>query len=204
MLKIFTGDDRIRAKAEIVKLLGPDYEVIEGATLEPSDLPSIFKGNTLFASTRNILIRDLSENKPAFEKLPDYTDTPHNIIILELKLDKRSAAYKAIKDKIEIKEFTMSKNPNLRLVFDIYKIAKTNGEKAVQTLSGLKSEEDPIMFFGLIVSQAIKDYQAHQGIKEKRVLKELAKVDLQMKSTQLDPWLLVESFLLRLSSIINS
>ena len=204
MLKIFTGDDRIRAKAEIVKLLGPDYEVIEGATLEPSDLPSIFKGNTLFASTRNILIRDLSENKPAFEKLPDYTDTPHNIIILELKLDKRSAAYKAIKDKIEIKEFTMSKNPNLRLVFDIYKIAKTNGEKAVQTLSGLKSEEDPIMFFGLIVSQAIKDYQAHQGIKEKRVLKELAKVDLQMKSTQLDSWLLVESFLLRLSSIINS
>ncbi|MBR3353048.1 hypothetical protein IKG49_00395 [Candidatus Saccharibacteria bacterium] len=203
MLKIFTGDDRIRAKAEIVKLLGPDYEVIEGATLEPSDLPSIFKGNTLFASTRNILIRDLSENKPAFEKLPDYTDTPHNIIILELKLDKRSAAYKAIKGKIEIKEFTMPKNPNLRLVFDIYKIAKTNGEKAVQTLSGLKSEEDPIMFFGLIVSQAIKDYQAHQGIKEKRVLKELAKVDLQMKSTQLDPWLLVESFLLRLNSIIN-
>ena len=204
MLKIFTGDDRIRAKAEIVKLLGPDYEVIEGATLEPSGLPSIFKGNTLFASTRNILIRDLSENKPAFEKLPDYTDTPHNIIILELKLDKRSAVYKAIKDKIEIKEFTMPKNPNLRLVFDIYKIAKTNGEKAVQTLSGLKSEEDPIMFFGLIVSQAIKDYQAHQGIKEKRVLKELAKVDLQMKSTQYDPWLLVESFLLRLSSIINS
>ena len=203
MLKIFTGDDRIRAKAEIVKLLGPDYEVIEGATLEPSDLPSIFKGNTLFASTRNILIRDLSENKPAFERLPDYTDTPHNIIILELKLDKRSAAYKAIKGKIEIKEFTMPKNPNLRLVFDIYKIAKTNGEKAVQTLSGLKSEEDPIMFFGLIVSQAIKDYQAHQGIKEKRVLKELAKVDLQMKSTQLDPWLLVESFLLRLNSIIN-
>ena len=201
MLKIFTGDNRVQAKAEITRILGPDYEVIDGLSLTPNDLPSIFMGGTLFASTRNILIRDLSENKPVFEKIPDYLDTPNNVIILELKLDKRSTTYKAIKDKITIQEFTMPKNPNMRLVFDIYKIAKTDGKKAVQTLSSLKSEEDPIMFFGLIVSQAIKDYSQRQGIKEKTVLKELAKVDLQMKSTQIDPWLLVESFLLRLSTI---
>lgn len=201
MLKIFTGDNRVQAKAEITRILGPDYEVIDGLSLTPNDLPSIFMGGTLFASTRNILIRDLSENKPVFEKIPDYLDTPNNVIILELKLDKRSTTYKAIKDKITIQEFTMPKNPNMRLVFDIYKIAKSDGKKAVQTLSSLKSEEDPIMFFGLIVSQAIKDYSQRQGIKEKTVLKELAKVDLQMKSTQIDPWLLVESFLLRLSTI---
>ncbi|MBR2640991.1 hypothetical protein IKD49_00825 [Candidatus Saccharibacteria bacterium] len=201
MLKIFTGDNRVQAKAEITRILGPDYEVIDGLSLTPDDLPSIFMGGTLFASTRNILIRDLSENKPVFEKIPDYLDTPNNVIILELKLDKRSTTYKAIKDKITIQEFTMPKNPNMRLVFDIYKIAKTDGKKAVQTLSSLKTEEDPIMFFGLIVSQAIKDYSQRQGIKEKTILKELAKVDLQMKSTQIDPWLLVESFLLRLSTI---
>ena len=201
MLKIFTGDNRVQAKAEITRILGPDYEVIDGLSLTPNDLPSIFMGGTLFASTRNILIRDLSENKPVFEKIPDYLDTPNNVIILELKLDKRSTTYKAIKDKITIQEFTMPKNPNMRLVFDIYKIAKSDGKKAVQTLSSLKTEEDPIMFFGLIVSQAIKDYSQRQGIKEKTVLKELAKVDLQMKSTQIDPWLLVESFLLRLSTI---
>lgn len=201
MLKIFTGDNRVQAKAEITRILGPDYEVIDGLSLTPNDLPSIFMGGTLFASTRNILIRDLSENKPVFEKIPDYLDTPNNVIILELKLDKRSTTYKAIKDKITIQEFTMPKNPNMRLVFDIYKIAKTDGKKAVQTLSSLKTEEDPIMFFGLIVSQAIKDYSQRQGIKEKTILKELAKVDLQMKSTQIDPWLLVESFLLRLSTI---
>lgn len=201
MLKIFTGDNRVQAKAEITRILGPDYEVIDGLSLTPNDLPSIFMGGTLFASTRNILIRDLSENKPVFEKIPDYLDTPNNVIILELKLDKRSTTYKAIKDKITIQEFTMPKNPNMRLVFDIYKIAKSDGKKAVQTLSSLKTEEDPIMFFGLIVSQAIKDYSQRQGIKEKTILKELAKVDLQMKSTQIDPWLLVESFLLRLSTI---
>ncbi len=203
MLRIFTGDNRVQAQTEIAKLLGPDYEVIEGANLLPSDLPSIFKGGTLFANKRHILIRDLSENKPVFEKLPDYTDTPHDVIIQELKLDKRSATYKAIKDQVEIKDFALSKNPNFRQVFDIYKVAKTNGIKAVQILSGLKAEEDPIMFFGLIISQAIKDYEQHQGTKEKRVLKELARVDLQMKSTQIDSWLLVESFLLRLSVILN-
>lgn len=201
MLKIFTGDDRIRAGQEINKLLGPDHETIEGADLKPEDLPSIFQGNTLFATTRNILIRDLSTSKPAFDKLPDYLDTPHNIIIQELKLDKRSTTYKAIKDKVEIKEFKLPENPNFRLVFDIYKTAKTDGQKALNTLSKIKQDEDPIMFFGLLASQALKDFDQKQGIKEKRALRELAKLDRELKSTAYEPWLLVESFLLRLSCL---
>ena len=91
MLRIFTGENRMRATAAINEYLGQDYEVIEGADLTPADLPSIFHGNSLFATTRHILIRDLSPNKPVFEKLPDYLDTTHHIAILELKLDKRSA-----------------------------------------------------------------------------------------------------------------
>lgn len=201
MLKIFTGDDRIRAGQEINKLLGPDHETIEGADLEPEDLPSIFQGNTLFATTRNILIRDLSTNKSAFDKLPDYLDTPHNIIIQELKLDKRSTTYKAIKDKIEIKEFKLPENPNFRLVFDIYRTAKTDGQKALILLNKIKQDEDPIMFFGLLASQALKDFGERQGTKEKRALKELAKLDRELKSTAYEPWLLVESFLLRLSRL---
>ena len=58
-----------------------------------------------------------------------------------------------------------------------------------------------IMFFGLLVSGAIKDFQAHQGIKEKKALKELSKLDLDLKSSKLSSWLLIESFLLRLSSL---
>ena len=102
MIKIFTGDDRIKAKQEITKFLGTDYEVIEGPELNPTDLPSIFLGGSLFQPTRNILIRDLSTNKSVFEKLPDYLESPHQIAILEFKLDKRSTTYKALKDKIEI------------------------------------------------------------------------------------------------------
>lgn len=201
MIKIFYGDDRIRANAEIKKTLGDNYEIIEGASLELSDLPTLFLGTSLFSENRKILIRDLSANKPAFEKLPDYLNTPHDIIIFELKLDKRSSTYKELKDKIEFIEFTLPKDPNLSLVFNIYKTAKQDGKKSIEILEKIKPTQDPMMFFGLLASQAIKDYSLNQGTKEKRVLKELSALDLNLKSTSIDPWLLIESFLLRLRTI---
>lgn len=201
MLKIFTGEDRVHANQEITAMLGPNYEIIEGADLVPTDLPSIFQGASLFAEKRNILIRDLSPNTPVFEKIPEYLNTPHNIIILELKLNKRSNVYKILKDQVEIKEFTMSKNSNFNLVFDIYHTAKKNGPKALKMLDKIKQDEDPIRFCGLLISQALKDYSRNQGTKEKRVLHELSQLDLKLKSTSFEPWLLVQSFLLRLSSL---
>ena len=202
MIKFFYGDDRVRAKQAIENFLGTkDYEVIEGADLTPPDLPSIFLGNSLFADTRAILIRDFATNKPAYEKLPDYLGTPHQIAIFELKLDKRSTTYKALKDKVDFQEFSLPKNPNLNLVFDIYRTAKQNGPKAVAMLAKIQAEEDPIMFCGLMISQALKDFKQKQGIKEKRVLRELSRLDLDLKSTSIQPWLLVQSFLLRLSSL---
>lgn len=201
MIKIFTGEDRVRAKKAILDFLGPNYEVIEGADLTSSDLPSIFLGQSLFTKTRKILIRDLSNNQSVFNELPQYLHTPHQIAILELKLDKRSSAYKTLQNQVEIRDFPLPLDPNLGLVFDIYRTAKTDGEKAVAMLEKIKSSEDPIMFFGLLASTSLKDYQKKQGIKEKRVLKELSILDRKLKTTSLKPWLLIESFLLRLSSL---
>lgn len=201
MIKIFTGDDRVRANQEIKRELGDNYEVIEGQDLTPEDLPSVMKGASLFVDERKILIRDLSINKAVFDLLSDYLDTPHKVILLELKLDKRSSAYKALKDKIEIREFKVSNPQNFNLVFDIYKVAKRDGKKAVEMLEKIEQEEDPIRFTGLLVSQALKDYARNPGVKEKRVLKELSKLDLNLKTTSYSPWLLVSSFLLRVSSL---
>ena len=201
MIQVFYGDDRVRAKSEISKILGDNYEVYDGPELESTDLPNLFLGNSLFSDARSILIRDFLANKTIADKLQDYLDTPHNVILFELKLDKRSTIYKTLKDQITFKEFALQKDPNLKLVFDIYKTAKTDGKKALAMLSKIKPEEDPMMFFGLLVSQAIKDYSLRQGIKEKRALKELSKLDLNLKSTSYQPWLLIESFLLRLSSL---
>lgn len=201
MIKIFTGEDRVRAGREIERELGADYEVIEGVDLVESDLLSIFQGASLFEEKRRILIRDLSANKAVFEKLSEYIDTPHTVIILELKLDKRSAAYKDLKDKIEIREFKLAAHQNYGLVFDIYRMAKRDGKRAAEMLDKIKQDEDPIRFCGLLISQALKDYARNSGVKEKRVLKELSKLDLELKSTSYSPWLLIESFLLRVSSL---
>ena len=180
MIRIFYGDDRVRAKKEIERILGNDYEIIDGVDLELDALPTLFLGASLLTPARKILIRDLSVNKLAFEKLPEYLDSPHEIIIFELKLDKRSATYKAVKDKIECKEFVLPKNPNLGLVFNIYNTAKNDGKKAVEMLEKIKQEEEPMMFFGLMVSQAL---------------------DMQLKSSPVEPWLLIKAFLLRLTKL---
>lgn len=201
MIKIFTGEDRVRAQKAISKFLGENYEIFDGINLEVNDLPNIFLGTSLFGTERKIILRDLGENKSVFDKILDYLDTPHQIALFETKLDKRSATYKSLKDKIEINEFTLPKNQDYRLVFDIYKTAKMDGKKAVAMLEKIKLNEDPINFAGLLNSQAIKDYAASQGTKEKKALKELSNLDLNLKNSKLDSWLLIESFLLRLSSL---
>ena len=199
MIRIFYGENRQKAKEEIKKCLGENYEIIDGINLELTDLPNIFRGASLFAEKRKILIRDLSENKPVFEKLPEYLNSNHDIIIFEAKLDKRSSTYKNIKDQIEVKEFPAPKDPSLSLVFNICDTAKTNGKKAIENLEKIKLNQDPIMFFSLMASQAIKDYQKNQGTKEKKALKELSKLDIELKSSKLSSWLLIESFLLQAS-----
>lgn len=200
MIKIFTGNDRVAAKKAIEKFLGPRYEIIDAANLDLSDLPNIFFGSSLFDAKRRILLRDFSENKVAFEKLSDYLDSPHQIALFETKLDKRSAAYKTIKGKVDIQEFTLPQNQDFRLVFDIYRTAKKDGKKAIELLEKIKINEDPIQFAGLLNSQAINDYASKQGAKERRTLKELSKLDIDLKSSKLSSWSLIESFLLRLSS----
>ena len=201
MIKVFYGDDRVHAKAAIKDFLGENYEILDGTDISTNDLPNIFLGASLLSPERSILIRDFTENKAIYNELPKFINSPHKIILFESKLDKRSAIYKDLKDKIEFKEFILPKNPNLNLIFDIYKTAKQNGPKAVAMLEKIKQDEDPIMFFGLLASQVIKDFSIHQGIKEKKILKELSKIDLQIKTTKVEPWLLIESFLLRLFSL---
>ncbi|MBR3230929.1 hypothetical protein IKF73_02810 [Candidatus Saccharibacteria bacterium] len=201
MIRVFYGTDRVRANSEIARLLGPDHEVYEGTDLTPADLPSLFLGTSLFNPQRKILIRDFFANKPTAEKLLDYLTTPHEVVIFELKLDKRATLYKTLKDQVLFKEFALPKDPNLNLIFEIYRVAKSDGPKALAMLEKVKASEDPMLFFGLIVSQAIKDYQKTPGNQEKKALRELSSLDLKLKSTSFQPWLLIESFLLRLASL---
>lgn len=199
MIKIFSGDDRVRAGQEIKKLLGDTYEVIDCADLTAKDLTPIFRGTTLFGSHRKILLRDFTANSSIFSELPKFLDTKHDVILLETKLDKRTATFKEIKGKIEIREFKLPPKIDFREVYNIYNVAKKDGPKAVEMLKKIESDEDPIRFTGLLISQALKDFQNRQGTREKQILKDLSKLDIRQKSTRISPWLLVESFLLELS-----
>lgn len=200
MIRIFTGEDRVKANQKITEVLGGNYEVVEGGDLMVNDLPSLFRGGSLFSDERNILIRDMSMNKEVFEKLPEYLDTSNNVVVFEMKLDKRSAVYKAIKNKVEIVDFALPKDKSFNKAFDIYRVAKRDGKRAVKMLEEIKPTQEPMMFVGLMVSQAIKDYVARQGVAEKKALRELSKLDLDMKSSSVEPWLLIEAFLIRLAS----
>lgn len=201
MIRVFYGDDRVKALAEVERILGKDHETIEGAELETRDLPSVFLGVSLFAEKRKILIRDMATNKAVYDELPKYLNTPHEVILLESKVDKRAVTYKDLKDKIEFKEYKLPEKVNFNAVFDIYRIAKRDGAKAVAELKKIEPEQDPMMFFGLLVSQALKDYAARPGVKEKRILKELSLVDMQMKSSAVEPWLLIEGLLVRMRTL---
>lgn len=201
MIKVFYGDDRVKAKQAIEKFLGADYEIIDCENLTALDLPSIFLGASLFAETRSILLREFTANKEIAENLEKYLNTPHRVALFETKLDKRGAIYKNLKDKLEFLEFALPKQ-DFRLVFKIYDTAKRDGKQAVKMLREIEQTEEPIMFLGALVSSALKDYAARpNGAKEKRALVELSKIDLQLKTASTQPWLLLESFLLRLSSL---
>ena len=207
-IRVFSGEDRVRAQAEILKELGEGYEVFEGENLAPNDLLGIFLGTTLFSmESRRILVKDLSENKEAFtdfcEKIEEFLKTDASVILWETKLDKRLASTKnLIKAGVEVREFKLQESVDMKAVFDIYNIALRDGERAVRELEKIESKQDPYMFFGLMVSQAIKKLEWQpNGTKEKRILKELSRLDMQMKSTGMDPWMLVKSFLLRVATL---
>lgn len=203
MIKVFYGDDRNRMLKEVKEYLGEGYEVVEGAELEKKDLPTVMFGTSLFTEQRAVMIRDLLTNLEVAEQLESYLETKNKILLLESTLDKRRNVYKVLKDKIEFKEFKLVPKAEVGLVFEIYKTAKRDGQKAVMMAEQIQQQQDPMMFFGLLVTQALGDYKLKQGAKEKRVLLELSKLDMDLKtrSTQFSPWLLIQAFLARLSQI---
>lgn len=200
MIQVMYGDDRVAIQKEVAKALGGDYEVIDGDALAVGDLDSIFLGGSLFATERKILIKDLGENSDCFARLAGYASTSHDVVIWETKLDKRTAAYKElIAKKVSMHEFKSAEPPEKKLVFDVFDFAwRGQGKQAVSICEKIETTNDPYMFFGLMVSQAIKKLEAGQ-LKAVKVLKLMSRTDIDMKTTSIDCWLLIKSLLLRIA-----
>lgn len=203
MLRVFVGEDRLAAETALKRLIGGNYEVFEGETLTVGDLPSIFQGTSLFeAGKRRVLLKNLSENAAVWEKIVEYAETEHEVVVWELKADKRSVGYKNLKAAgVEIQEFALKAKPEAKMVFGVLDTALRDGKRAVAQVEQIELEQDPYMFFGLLVTQALKKFEQRGGAREKRLLKELAKLDIEMKTTGLEPWMLIKAFLLRAKSM---
>ena len=207
MIRVFIGDDRVAARKEIGRWMGTwDYEVIEGEELQPEDLPNIFRGASLFdTGERKILLRDVLKS-PAGEFVADYVDTKHKVAIMETKLDKRLEAWKKLSKVAEVSKFEL-KDVETRKMFDVFRTAKKNGAQAVKILEEIRAGLEPKAFVGVMASTAMKDYQLRRGQKEKRILHEMAKLDMEIGKGQTGdkspdkPWLLIEGFLLRVSKM---
>lgn len=201
MIKVFYGEDRIAARKMIDKLLGGNYEVIEAENLQPSDMASVFLGVSLFCEKRALLVKDLSANKGCWDLLPSFVDEcPHDVILWETKLDKRSTTYKTLSKnkKIEFKEFELAEDPNKKVVFDILETAmRGDGAAAVKMCTKIEDTNDAYMLMGLMVTQAVKKLQ-HNNAKAVSTLKILAQADIDMKSTGIEPWTVIKMALLKI------
>lgn len=205
-MRVIYGEGRAAAEQEVRRILGADYEVYEGENLSLADLPSIFQGTTLFGASdggqRRILLKNLTERAEIWEKIGDYADSTYEVMIWEVKVDKRSAGYKRLVEKgVEFKEFKNAEGVDARAAFGILDIALKDGVKALKEVEKIEVAQDPYMFFGLLVSQMVKKYEfSHGGKREREILKRMAEVDRQMKTTGIEPWTLVKGFLVQVSS----
>jgi DNA polymerase III delta subunit len=111
MITLLTGDNSFElreALQAIVANFDGQPERIDGATLELRQLPDLLMGGTLFADKRLVIISDLSANSSLWQKLPSWlprlSDDVH-LVLVEEKPDKRTTAYKSLKEVAHVHEF---------------------------------------------------------------------------------------------------
>lgn len=113
MITVLTGENSFeieRALKQIARDFSGDIEKIDGTELQLSQIPDILMGVSLFAVARTIVVNGLSANKTIWPVFGDWITrlSPDiNLILVEPKLDKRTATFKVLKDKAEIKEFSL-------------------------------------------------------------------------------------------------
>ena len=210
MIYLIDGDDRKKAEQAARDFLGNTIEVIDADTLEKNDLVSIFQGTTLFEETRHILIKDLSLKKDLFLELPKFIETEYQVVILEQKIDKRNAIYKELlnaaksnPEKVKVENFKLPEQVDIFLVFRAFDIALTDGKRAVKLIREAEEENSPYATIGAWTKKAVDLFVAKGGTeREKKIIKRLAEIDMLLKQTSFskDPWILLESFLIELSS----
>lgn len=102
MIYLILGENAYKAEQELARLAtasGVSPERLDSSTLTANTLADIVRGGSLFSEKRLVVLRQLSDNKPVFEKLAEWAgEVPSDttLVLLEAKLDKRTKAYKVL------------------------------------------------------------------------------------------------------------
>lgn len=206
MIRIFYGNDRIKAREMAERLLGADYEVIEAENLTRNDMESIFKGVSLFGADRKILIKGLSENKECWEALGNYIETTHLVVLLENSFDKRTTNNKALAASklVELKEFKLPEQLDRFASFAPFDAAFKNGDakRALAECDKLqKAGTEAFPLIATMSTQVLKLLNNGKNVKAVAATKILAQVDMDTKSTGMDAWDLVRIALIKIAAL---
>lgn len=112
MITLLTGDNSYEIEQHVARLVAAfqgEVERIDGSELEIRNLADIVSGATLFADTRLVIMKGLSDNKviwPIFgEWLSRISDDVH-VVLVDTKPDKRTVAYRELKKVADVYEYT--------------------------------------------------------------------------------------------------
>lgn len=111
MITVLVGENSFEVSEELRRQtdgFSGESERYDGETLDHSKIADLFGGQTLFSEERQIIIRDLSKNSTLWSQMDTLVDriadTTH-VILVEEKLDKRTATYKMFKSAGVLREF---------------------------------------------------------------------------------------------------
>ena len=203
MIRIFYGNDRVTARKMIDRVLGEDYEKFEGENLTAADLDSLFLGLSIFGENRRILVKNLSENKELWEKLPNFLETSHSIVLWEMNFDKRIAINKTLANskKIELKEFKLPEKIEKNAAFAPFDLAYSgNLTAALRECDKLQETTEAYALIGAMASQAIRKLDGRNK-KAVAAVKILAKADMDRKSSNVDAWNIVRLALAKIANL---
>ena len=113
MLTVLTGENAFAVRHAVQSLIDEasvTAEYLQGADMPLPTLVDSLLGTTLFAETRLVIIHELSENKDAWSRFPDWIeripDTTH-VVLVEPKPDKRTTTYKTLKTAGVIQDYPL-------------------------------------------------------------------------------------------------
>ena len=111
MISLLIGENSFEIDRKIAELKANfqgQIENYDGNSITNEKLADILTGFSLFAEKKLVVIRDLSENKPIWtifsnwiKRISDDVD----LVLIERKVDKRSATYKDLKKSANVMEF---------------------------------------------------------------------------------------------------